>query len=111
MSGIDNLAASICDLIDRVMEGAEEVAFMFGVVIDTAPLTVQVEQRLILPEELLILTDAVIADVEQVENPEDKSAVIYRVFHNLSNGDRVLLAKIQGGEAYVILSRCYQVVA
>ena len=32
---------------------------------------------------------------------------IYRVYHNLEVNDRVLLAAVQGGQAYVIISRYY----
>lgn len=106
INGIENLAERICELAGRVVERTESVAFMFGEVIESAPLTVKVEQRLILPEEILILTDPVIDYVEEIEGGEGE--VTYKVVHKLACGDRVLLAKILGGEAYVILSRCYQ---
>lgn len=108
MSGMDNLAAGLCELAERALERADGVAFMFGEVTRAAPLTINVEQRLLLPADILILTDAVIASVEPVMDEQGRFAGYYDVAHNLSPGDRVLLAKIQGGEAYVILSRAYQ---
>lgn len=109
MSSMEGLAERIAALAARVVESADSVDFMFGEVLTSEPLVVQVEQNLLLPAEVLVLTDPVIAAVEVREDVEGDE-VVYRVVSKLCRGDRVLLAKVKGGEAYVVLSRCYQVV-
>jgi len=102
------LADSLVSLAKRVADSQPEVNFAFGRVVNESPLQIMVEQRLLVPEEELILTDSVIGYVEQRQDDErylkDK---IYTVYHNLTLNDRVLLARVQGGQAYVIVSRYY----
>lgn len=104
MSAMDYLAERIAELAERTQERAESVDFMFGAVQTEKPLSVQVEQRLVLPEEMLHLTAAV---VDLVAEEDDEGNVIYVPKHNLVVGERVLLARVRGGEAYVVLNRCY----
>lgn len=102
------LADSLVNLAKRVADSQPEVNFCFGKVVQESPLLIMVEQRLLVPEDELILTDSVIAFVERRQDDErylhDK---IYSVYHDLTLNDRVLLARVQGGQAYVIVSRYY----
>lgn len=63
---------------------------------------------LLLPEEQLILTENVIgAAVLRTDKEIYIREKIYDVFHNLEVGERVLLANVRGGQAWVILSKYY----
>ena len=44
---------------------------------------------------------------QEGEGETENRDPIYIVEHNLHKYDRVLLARVQGGQAYVILSRYY----
>ncbi len=106
------LAEVIVELARRAGETEVPVGFAFGQVTGVEPLEVRLEQRLTLPEDMLILTDNVIGSARLVEQPDEGAedeAPIYIVEHNLHKHDRVLLARVQGGQAYVILSRYYAV--
>ena len=102
------LADAMVNLAKRVTDSQPAVSFAFGRVVNESPLQIMVEQRLLVPEEELILTESVIGYLERRQDDErylkDK---IYRVYHNLEVNDRVLLAAVQGGQAYVIISRYY----
>ena len=113
MQGVCGLAETMWQLVQRAGEQTEAVSFMFGEVVSCQPLLVQVEQRLLLPQSVLVLTDAVIAKavLRDAENWQPGDEKVYDVVHNLAEGDRVLLAKMQGGQQFVILSKCYAVEA
>ena len=102
------LADTLVSLARRAADSQPEVNFCFGQVVSESPLQILVEQRLLVPEDELILTEPLIAAVEPVFDTEGNVIKnVYQVFHNLSLEDRVLLARVQGGQAYVIISRYY----
>ncbi|HIU10188.1 MAG TPA: DUF2577 family protein [Candidatus Avidehalobacter gallistercoris] len=109
MSAFNGLAEVLLKLSERMSEAADGVSFAFGQVVRGEGLTVQLESRLLLPSDVLVLTDPVIESVEPILDENDRPTGVYNVLDNLSIGDRVLLAKIQGGQYYVILSKCYAV--
>ncbi|UHA72301.1 DUF2577 domain-containing protein [Paenibacillus sp. 481] len=75
------------------------VALLYGEVVQTSPLTVLVEQRLSLPAEVLVLTEQLTERKVRIGTEE----VVVR--QGLYAGDRVLLARMQGGQSYVLLDR------
>ena len=102
------LAETIAGLAKRAADSEAAVNFAFGKVVQEYPLQVMLEQRLLLPEEQLILTENVIgAAVLRTDKEIYIREKIYDVFHNLEAGDRVLLANVRGGQAWVILSKYY----
>jgi hypothetical protein len=102
------LAETVVRLAGRAVENADGVSFMFGEVVSAYPLQILVEQRLLLPEDVLILTDPVIAAAVLCTDADGKEIPnLYVVRHKLASADRVLLAKVQGGQAYVVLSKIY----
>lgn len=110
MSGTAALAESIAEVARRAMEGSDGLSFAFGEVVSAAPLEILLEQRLLLPAEVLVLTDAVIAEAVRLEGedyPEYKGRKVYAVINNLAVGDNVLLAKAAGGHMWIVLSKYY----
>nr|WP_293655115.1 DUF2577 domain-containing protein [uncultured Paenibacillus sp.] len=77
------------DLIKKISLGALEasnpVAVLFGIVTKANPLEVNVEQRLIIQSDFLIIPESL----------RDR----------LKNGDKVILLRVQGGQDFVILDR------
>lgn len=110
MSKTAALAESIAEVARRAVEGAEGMTFAFGEVVGTAPLAIMLEQRLVLPADVLVLTDAVIANVVRLEGeeyPEYEGRKVYKVLHGLTMGDHVLLARAAGGQMWIVLSKYY----
>lgn len=110
MNGAAVLAESIAQVAKRAVEGSDGSGFTFGEVTGVAPLEIMLEQRLLLPADVLVLTDAVIASVMRLEGEgyeEYEGRKVYAVTHNMTLGDKVLLAKAAGGQMWVILSKYY----
>ena len=134
MSDASRLLATIKSAALEAVEASYPCKILFGTVIDTAPLTIQVSQKLILTAEQLLLTDAVRDHwVEMTVNhwTEDETEHThpivdtlgggasfptthrhaYRgrksflVHRGLREGERVVLQRIQGGQLYLILNR------
>ena len=102
------LAEAIASLAKRTTDSEAAVNFAFGKVMQEYPLQVMLEHRLLLQEDQLILTENVIgAAVLRTDKEIYIEEKIYDVFHNLEAGDRVLLANVQGGQSWVILSKYY----
>lgn len=106
-------------------------AIMFGTVISTAPLKINVEQRLTLDASHLILTRNVMdyktkisfdnPDVKQIfttwnmeetveSSPskitfKDKTKHDVTVYNGLTVGESVILLRVQGGQKYIVLDR------
>lgn len=80
---------SMLDIIRKAGAGAVEagqpVAVMFGTATKTNPLEVNVEQRLTLSEDFLIVTD--------------------RAKESINAGDGVVLLRVQGGQQFVVLDK------
>lgn len=81
------------------VEAGKPVAVVFGTVIRTAPLLVNVEQRLQLPEELLIIPES-LTEYKLVIAGEE-----YVIRKGLKAGDQVLMMRMQGGQRYALLDR------
>lgn len=79
---MDSLLQAIKQAAKEAVEQAEPVAVLSGSITKLNPLTVQIEQKLVLTKEFLIVTKEV------------KSG--------LSKG-KVILLKVQGGQKYLIL--------
>lgn len=76
---------------------------LFGVVENTTPLKIRVNQKLILPAEFLVLSDAV--------RDHKKSVIIEGVMKEvtflnaLKVGEQVLLFKMSGGQVFYVRER------
>lgn len=79
----------------EAVEASNPVGIFFGTIKSVTPLEVDIDQRFILTQEFLVLTDATkeLRYGDSILRPK------------LQAGDRVLLLRIQGGQKYVILDR------
>lgn len=81
--------ANMIELIKKAaveaVAASKPVAIVFGKVISAAPLKIQVDQRLTLDGDFLVLTQTVSG--------------------TLAPGDRVLMLMAQGGQSYVVLDK------
>lgn len=94
---------SIVDTIKYISKGTHEagnpMAVMYGTVTNANPLEVNVEQRLTLPKDFLIVPEQLTESKLSIDGRE------YIIRKGLSIGDKVILIRVQGGQDYVILDR------
>lgn len=86
------------------VEAAHPVAVMFGTVSSESPLKINVEQKLILEKEQLILTRNVAEyKTEPATDSESGLSHSHVVHPNLKQGDSVALLRVQGGQKFLVL--------
>lgn len=114
-------------LMKQTMDAGKLTDYIVGVVESENPLSVRIEQRDIITEEFLILTDAVRdydVDIEVNHVTENRGGGSgypayeshnhnytgrkrIRVFNTLHVGESVILLRQAGGQEYCILSRIF----
>jgi len=114
-------------LMKQTMDAGKLTDYIVGVVESENPLSVRIEQRDIITEEFLILTDAVRdydVDIEvnhvtenrgggsgypayESHNHDYTGRKRIRVFNSLHVGESVILLRQAGGQEYCILSRTF----
>lgn len=91
------------DIIKKASLGAvsnsNPVSFAFGEVTAAQPLSVTLDQRLTLSGAALAVSESVAESKVQIGTEE----VLLR--RGLEAGDKVLLARMQGGQRYIVLDR------
>ena len=116
----------INELIKQISLNANDanapVALMFGTVTSASPLTINVEQKLNLTSEFLILTNAVKDhevemtvdhETEESEELEEllkhtheyKGKKKFTVHNGLKVGESVVLLRMQGGQRFLVLGK------
>ncbi|HZG16973.1 MAG TPA: DUF2577 domain-containing protein [Candidatus Bathyarchaeia archaeon] len=81
------------------VEASSPVGVFYGTIKKASPLEVEVDQRFLLSEDFLELTDAT------KELKFQWGAEEYIIREKLKENDRVVLVRIQGGQKYIILDR------
>jgi hypothetical protein len=82
------------------VEASNPVGIFYGTIKSVDPLEVEVDQRFILTQEFLELTEA----TRELKVPLGTGEE-YILRPKLQERDRVILIRIQGGQKYVILDR------
>ncbi len=89
--------------IDAVND-SKPTTVVFGSVLNTAPLAISIDQKLILKEAHLILTNNVKEHVvEMTDELMEKRKFI--VHNGLAVGDSVIMIQLQGGQKYLVLDK------
>lgn len=128
---MSELAQLIQTLSLNAIEQGKPMNICFGIVETINPLSIRLDQKLILKEKSLILTNAVRdyktkftfdnPNIKQVyttwdmsessESTENKIAFKEKIQHEvtiyngLNKGDKVLLLRVQGGQKFIVLDR------
>ena len=103
----------------EAVQASKPTAIVMGKVIKTSPLTVQVDQKLSLGSNQLLLTSAVrdfkvsmtVDHVTEASNTADvhthalKGQKEYRVHLGLRAGEHVVMLRADGGQKFIILDR------
>lgn len=103
MLNANDLLIAIKKAAREAVEASQPCDFYFGKVINTNPLKISVEQKMVLGKAQLVLNRNV-TDFKtkfKIDN-EVKEITIY---NSLQTGDEVILIKQKGGQKYLILDR------
>ncbi len=94
-----NLLGLIKMAASEAADASGPVNISYGTIKGLSPLEVEVDQRFILSQEFLELTEA----TRELKVPHGEGYYIIRPA--LKEGDRVVLVRVQGGAKYIILDR------
>lgn len=126
MSGTE-LLKTTKKIIQQTIEAGNLADYTIGIVKTISPLSVQIEQKDIITEEFLILTDAVRdydVDIEVSHTTENaaggsgdaqyeshnhgyKGRKKIRVYNGLKAGESVIMLRQAGGQEFCVLSRVF----
>jgi hypothetical protein len=113
------LESDILELLNLIKKAAvsaveanNPTSIAYGKVISIAPLSIQIDQKLILPEVFLIVPEYLTEKKITISEPEYASGgginIIqkeYIIREALKVNDNVILIKCNGGQKYIILDR------
>jgi hypothetical protein len=90
--------------IDAI-EQSNPTSILYGTVVEENPLKINIEQKLTLDSDYLLLTDNVrdYSTKESSGNPEIENEIT--IYNRLKKDEQVLLVQLQGGQKYVVLNR------
>lgn len=87
------------------VEASKPVNVYFGKTVSISPLKINVEQKMILGEKQLILSERV-TDFETMVTVDQETEKKKITVHNgLVVGDEVLLIRLQGGQEFLVIDR------
>lgn len=97
----------------NVNEASKPVELTSGQVVSTSPLAVKIDQKLTIPEKLLVLTDAVrdyqtemtLVGLMDSRGDSVSGRSVITIHNALKAGEAVLLLRMQGGQKYMIIGR------
>ena len=90
----------------EAVEAGKPVNLLFGEVISASPLKIQVDQKAIYTEKMLVLTRNVTDfEVDMTVSHPIKGRKKFKVHNALVVGDWVVLARMQKGKKFVVLDR------
>lgn len=99
-----NLNTIIKQLAKEAIEAEKGASFFHGTVKTEKPLSVMIDQKLLLDEDFLILMDSV-TDYEAEMSVESSEKRIYKIHNHLKAGEGVVLARMPGGQQFIVLGR------
>ena len=102
-----NLLESIKIASIDAINASKPVEIVFGIVLSIEPLKIDLEQKLTLSESFLIVPEEFTdRKINIVIDDEEKEIEIK---NSLKVDDKLILARVQGGQKYLVLSRLTEV--
>lgn len=100
---MSDLCNAIKLLAQEAVSSQKPLEVCFGRVIKESPLKIQTEQKLILTEEFLTVSESL--KEKTVTAHFDDRAVEMKLKDGLKEGDSVIMLRQQGGQSYVVIDR------
>lgn len=102
-----NLLESIKTASINAINASKPVEIVYGIVLSIEPLEIDLEQKLTLSESFLIVPEEFTdRKINIVIDDEEKEIEIKNA---LKVDDKLILARVQGGQKYLVLSRLAEV--
>lgn len=91
----------------EAIEEGKPVNLVYGVVENAEPLEIRIDQKLLLKGGFLVLTRNVTDYEVQMSSPPltTVDGAGFRVLNSLKKGERVVMARMQGGQRFIVLDR------
>lgn len=104
MSNMNTFLDAVKRTAIETVNASKPFAFTFGKVISASPLKIQVDQKLILSDAQLILTNAVREYTVEI-TPAGGERKRHTLHYGLKTGENVLLLRCDGGQRFIVLDR------
>lgn len=105
-----NLIELIKKAAVEAVAASKPTSVVYGKVISASPLKIQVDQKLTLDDDFLILTRNVTSNTATgtTTDGDHTHSVEVTIDNSLKLGDRVILLMVQGGQSYIVLDKVVQ---
>ena len=111
MHNYSRLNESIKKISKGVYESLKPVSVIFGTVVNDEPLEINIEQKLTLNKNQLILSRNVTDFKTKLGLTDDEdSAEDYYIFNSLKKGEHVILLRLEGGQKFLVIDRVGDIV-
>lgn len=98
-----NLLETIKTAAIDAVNSTKPVEIVLGIVLSTQPLKIELEQKLSLSEAFVIVPEELTNKTVKIMIDDVEKEI--EIKNALQAGDKLALAKIQGGQKYLIISR------
>ena len=102
-----NLLETIKTAAIDAVNSTKPVEIVLGIVLSTQPLKIELEQKLLLSEAFVIVPEELTNRTVKIMIDDVEKEI--EIKNALQAGDKLALAKIQGGQKYLVLSRLAEV--
>lgn len=99
MHDLHDLLVVIKQAAIETVESSKPANLVFGKIDSTSPLSVNVENKLKLSKEMIIVPQSLTEYGIEIDGEKKK------INNTLKDGDEVILLRVQGGQKYLILDR------
>lgn len=100
-----DLVRIIKRMVKETVENEKPTRVMYGKVISTNPLKINIEQRMVLDKNFLVLSDRLTRKSTRIRIPSTNDQVDVVFDNSLKVNDRVILLREQGGQKFIILDK------
>lgn len=100
-----DLVRIIKRMVKETVENEKPTRVMYGKVISTNPLKINIEQRMVLDKNFLVLSDRLTRKSTRIRIPSTNDQVDVVFDNSLKVNDKVILLREQGGQKFIILDK------
>nr|WP_295681506.1 DUF2577 domain-containing protein [uncultured Lachnoclostridium sp.]DAD92248.1 MAG TPA: Protein of unknown function (DUF2577) [Siphoviridae sp. ctQ0C17] len=88
----------------EAIEASKPVCFLYGIVTETKPFTIQIDQKLILTSDFLLLPEY-LTNREVILKSSNGLKSTFLLENGLKKGEHVILLQQKGGQRFLVLDR------
>lgn len=100
---MNDLRNALKILAQDTINAEKPVEVTFGSVKETEPLKIETEQRLVLTEEFIVVSENL--KEKTVQAFFDDRSVKMKIDNSLKEGDTVIMLRQRGGQKYIVIDR------